>query len=208
VANCHGVAVSQATLPGLPASVGCTRDPLERHYTPPDLAEACCGWLAEITALGEGPRVVEPSCGGGAFARAIRKTWPLAHLTGIDIDDQAAGLRHCDAALIGDWLDLGVGARADAVIGNPPFSTAIPHVERGLAEVEKAAGVVAMILPWAYGGVGKWQALLEQHPPAWLRPIAGRPWPASMRETALWVWDLSDDSGETRTVFPALEWRH
>jgi hypothetical protein len=128
--------VSQATLPGLPASVGCTRDPLERHYTPPDLAEACCGWLAEITALGEGPRVVEPSCGGGAFARAIRKTWPLAHLTGIDIDDQAAGLRHCDAALIGDWLDLGVGARADAVIGNPPFSTAIPHVERGLAVLD------------------------------------------------------------------------
>ena len=67
-----------------------SRDHLDRDYTPDAVAAAFCRWL-DIPA---GARVLEPSVGGGAWARGLRATpaWPIV---GADIDPAARNFGHC-----------------------------------------------------------------------------------------------------------------
>src|SRR6478736_5920944 len=91
-------------------------DALGRYYTPQRLADLV------VDALDASPDVVvEPSVGGGAFARAIRRRWPSARLVGVDVDPAARGLALCDEAIVDDWLSASSGMVADVVVGNPPF---------------------------------------------------------------------------------------
>ena len=61
------------------------RDPLDRFYTPPPLAEACLRWLTEH--LGAGGHLYEPAAGGGAWmAAADALGWTVE---GCDIDPEA-----------------------------------------------------------------------------------------------------------------------
>lgn len=182
-------AVQLGLLGGVATStVGQTRDPLDRHYTPDALALACCEAVA-----GEGvrpPVIVEPSVGGGAFARAIRRVWPSSRLIGVDVDPTAGGLAQADEAHVADFPAHAGGWtwRAGLVIGNPPFTadTAIPHV----AAARMLGDVVALILPWScLGGVEAWaEQVTGAARPAAVWPLSPRPWPDSVRETALFLW--------------------
>lgn len=84
------------------------------------------------------PRVIEPSAGGGAFVRAIRRRFPLAYLHAFDVDPDAwavnCGWTRRYTANRHDFLRLGRGGRPiteplgrinttpfHLVIGNPPF---------------------------------------------------------------------------------------
>lgn len=161
--------------------IGQTGDPLERHYTPGRLAERCVERLQC-----EPRRIVEPSIGGGAFARAMRDRWPGVSVWGVDLDADAAGMRWADWDIVGSWPKVAANIPpADLVAGNPPFSVSHEHY-RAACEAHPGA-VVAFILPLAYLGGVAWSDLLAEHPLAEVHPIAGRPWPASIRETALYV---------------------
>jgi hypothetical protein len=193
-------------LAGVPSvSLGEVRDPLDRHYTPDALALCCC---EALMAEGVQPRiVVEPSVGGGAFARAILRTWPSARIVGVDVDPNAGGFAHCHERATGDWptYGAGLGRCADLVLGNPPFTgeAAIGHVVAARA----VAKLVALILPWSpLGGVEGWVHLMSGSVrPVVVWPIAPRPWPDHVRETALYLW-REGHSGRTAVAEP-LVWR-
>jgi len=74
--------------------------------------------------VAEDPRILDVGCGEGAWGIAARRIWPDAHITGIDVRDEAR--KH--AAKVYDEF---VGTRFqdyepggfDLIVGNPPFST-------------------------------------------------------------------------------------
>ncbi len=119
------------------------RRPGDRYYTPDELARVLVGLLP----LYSSDVVVEPSVGGGAFARAIRAQVPRARLIGVDIDPQAAGFQDCHtAAIAGDFLEhslVGLGT-PDWVIGNPPYRKALAHLMHALGFGSRVAFLLRM----------------------------------------------------------------
>jgi hypothetical protein len=183
-----------------------TGDALERHYTPVALADAIVRETAETTPefiLEPPDLIVEPNVGAGPFVMAYRKYFPKATIIGIDLDPDAPGLALCDEGLVGDWKELAAEwkrvldrgnvfhswmcQRPCIIGGNPPFDDSIAHVEASLGLRPR---MLSYILPLAYWGVQEWTPLLRGRPqrPAVMRPIAGRPWPASVRETCVYEW--------------------
>lgn len=85
------------------------------YYTPDDLAESLVGLLP----ISDGDSVLEPSVGGGAFARAL--SLRTLYVAGIDIDPDAEGFNDCSCS-VGDFLDFNsVVPSPTWIIGNPPF---------------------------------------------------------------------------------------
>lgn len=189
----------QPALPGLAAPIP-IGDPLDRCYTPEALARAVVRALPIET-----PREVwEPSAGGGAFVRAIRERWPSARVLGVDVDPAAPARSLCNDWITGSWPEVAreLARPPRVIVGNPPFGEALEHVEAAL----RFDTFVAFILPLAYLGVGAWQPLFAARPPARLRPITGRPWPARVRETAVYEWWGSRWASRPWTVEPLAGW--
>src|ERR1035437_3488803 len=99
-------------------------------YTPPELTR----FLAHWAIRSEGERVLEPSCGDGAFLRSIGERF--AELGADDLVDRLVGVeRESDEAdkaqalpegariLTADFFDVDPSSLppVDAVIGNPPY---------------------------------------------------------------------------------------
>lgn len=100
------------------------------YYTPPSLVD----FVVEQTlvpVLAPGVRVIDPSCGAGAFLLgALAAGARGADLVGVDIDPIAAGVCRLALALAGasdatvitrDALGDAVDGSFDVVIGNPPW---------------------------------------------------------------------------------------
>ena len=104
------------------------------YYTPVDLASFIARWIAELKP----EKVLEPSCGDGAFFQAMAEVGNLGGVTvtGFELDDAEAckaarrakelGLQN-SKVLSEDFLGWAIdnmgdgGERFDAVVGNPPF---------------------------------------------------------------------------------------
>jgi hypothetical protein len=128
---------------------GNSRETLDRYYTPDHLALDCA---VEAQHLCPSPRVVlEPSVGGGAFARAARELWPVGlTIVGADFDPEAEGRSTCDIFHNCDFLDLDLCTDPpDLILGNPPYSRAEEHVRHALGTVV-SGGVVGMLLRLAF----------------------------------------------------------
>ena len=130
---------------------------LDAYYTPDRLAEACLSTFSPAVS----PKVVvEPSVGGGAYARAIRKRWPNVHLVGYDLNKTAQGAALCDDFYWTNWATVAPTQKCDMVLGNPPYSEAEEHVELALRRV-KSGGMVGMLLRLSFasgkGRVPFWQ---------------------------------------------------
>lgn len=104
------------------------------YYTPPDLAAFLVRWVSAIDPR----RILEPSCGDGAFFNAIASIGKLseASVIGFELDKPEAAKAVRRARKIGlenidirarDFLEWSIthmgddASRFDAVIGNPPF---------------------------------------------------------------------------------------
>lgn len=77
----------------------------------------------EFSWIAAGARVVEPSCGDGAFLCAMPEAWSA---TGVEIDPVAAARARAASGrsvIVGDFLtvDLSHLGQVQAIIGNPPF---------------------------------------------------------------------------------------
>lgn len=123
--------------------------------------------------------VLEPSVGGGAFARALKAIFPRCKLIGVDTDGCAPGFAACDGMIVGDFADVVTSHKFDLVIGNPPFSVgdvrekkdgttevvkrevAESHVRKALSLLREH-GVCAMLLRAAFLHPAKRSDLLEQ----------------------------------------------
>lgn len=104
------------------------------YYTPIDLASFIARWVADLRP----ERVLEPSCGDGAFLQAMADVGAFSKvaITGFELDDheaekaarRAKELRLNRAEVrSADFLGWAIenmgkgGERFDAVVGNPPF---------------------------------------------------------------------------------------
>lgn len=189
-------------------SVGKAHDALDRFYTPDQLARLIVERID--SRLTTAPRtIIEPSVGGGAFARAARRQWSGARILGIDIDPHAEGFAFCDQHIVGDWADLSRGATADLVLGNPPFSARTkPERLRLCAHVaaaREAAPVVSLILPWANYCLLDLAPVMRERGPSYIDSIEPRPWPDNVRETAAYEWRRSHTGPPVAGFLPA--WR-
>lgn len=106
-----------------------TRDPLDRYYTPDEVAAAVVRWLR----IPPHYAICEPSVGSGSWVRALRAAGHTGRIIGCDIDPDAAGLQLVDEAHVGDWVEVAPRVRADLHLGNPPFRPLVAHVEASLA---------------------------------------------------------------------------
>ncbi|HYO72631.1 MAG TPA: N-6 DNA methylase, partial [Archangium sp.] len=112
---------------------GLDRRALGAFYTPAPLVERTLA-LA-LAHAGDGPlAVVDPACGAGAFLAAAARARPEAHLSGLELSPEVAGL--CQTRVpgadvrVGDALRGGLEpllaslppARQEVWIGNPPYN--------------------------------------------------------------------------------------
>lgn len=123
---------------------GGSREKLDRYYTPGVLAER----LTSLLQIRPSDRVVEPSCGGGAFVRALLRRTPRVHV--YDVDSTAHGLSETPWATCGDFLRAPIPERGfDWCVGNPPYRDAHLHVLHSLRFVREG-GSVAFLLRLAF----------------------------------------------------------
>jgi release factor glutamine methyltransferase len=90
-------------------------------------------------ALAEGfewPRILDVGVGSGAIALALKDERPAAHVTGVDLSDEALALARENAERLGLEIELrrGDGAEAaaegwDVVVANPPYVESLDDVQ-------------------------------------------------------------------------------
>lgn len=181
------------------------RDPLDRYYTPPELARACARALG--MDLGE-VAVIDPYAGGGALLSLGRS--PLeGEILGADLDPEAPAVLDGRAALAdGDTWRPRVLAERRVWLTNPPF-TEIRRRIPGLIERAAAGGALAL-------GVLARLTLLEglaflehrapsgvwvgQRRPRWEGPGGGQASPDTCTVALLvWVWPRLQLAAEGRS---------
>lgn len=137
------------------------RTKLQAFYTPPTLAAR----VVDAANLESGARVLEPSIGDGALARAICDALGNdCEIVGYDIDDVAIGKARASLngkAIVSNYDFLAVectpgGAQAgsnirpvDAVVMNPPFTGGadMAHVTHAWGFVKPGGTLVAIMSP-------------------------------------------------------------
>ena len=156
---------------------GGERDALDRYYTPQALADAIVEALDEDEGPGLG-WVLEPSVGGGSFARACRDLWPSNRVNGIDADHNAPGRWACDVFEIADFLALPAPVDPDypprLIIGNPPYRNAEAHIRQALDIVAPGGHVVFLLRLAMLEGQAR-RALWAEHPPKRVLVLSRRP---------------------------------
>ena len=112
----------------------------DAYYTPTKLARA----LVQKLRIASDARILEPSVGAGAFAKALRSD----RVYGVDIE-AAPGAEHCAHFTQADFLSdrhyLPSQASEftfDWIVGNPPFS----HAEEHLRHAYKHSKNVAFLM--------------------------------------------------------------
>lgn len=187
---------------------GVVRETLDRYYTPDDLARACVRVIPREFRL-----IIEPSVGGGAFARACRERVYKPHIIGVDLDPGAAGFSVCDDIHVCDWLDVDPftvhkSTRDRLVIGNPPYSSAEQHIVHAL-EVAGRGGMVATVLRLNFlagkaRGVGFWR----NNPPSIVHVLSRRPsftgGGSDATDYGFFIWDRWNQFPRTELTW--LEW--
>jgi len=86
-------------------------------------------WAAEeilsLVGLSSEERVLEPSCGNGAFLKAIPKD---IQAIGVEIDEELAEVARKDTGrevIVGDFREVELPYQPTLIIGNPPFQTSL-----------------------------------------------------------------------------------
>lgn len=95
---------------------------IDQYMTPLWLAEQLVGRY--FVPLSTGDSVLEPTCGTGAFLRAIPAT---VRAWGVEQDPALADRARRESGrdvVVGDFLTVEIAERPTAVIGNPPFRAA------------------------------------------------------------------------------------
>jgi len=156
------------------------RQARDAYFTPDRMAVEIVK-RAHVRGLIHG-HIVEPSCGGGAFLRALQDCdAEISKLTGIDLQptDEAGA---CDATIMTtDWLSVEQHSlgKVDCIIGNPPFKDAEQHIRHAL---ELAPTVIMLVRISFLASAERCVAskryscpLWLQYRPTWVDVVAPRP---------------------------------
>jgi len=177
-----------------------TRRPLDAYYTPDDLAEALVASLP-VRMLST---ALEPSCGGGAFVRALRLRGVA--VLGLDIDPEADGLADANMAQVGDFLtyqhDI---ACPEWIIGNPPFSDAEAHVRHA---IDITGRHVAFLLRLAFLESRKRVPFWKEHPPRKVWVLSERPsFTGGSTDSCAYGWFWFDNEHRGPTELDWISWK-
>ncbi len=150
----------------------------DAYYTPDDVAAKCVATIAHRIGWAH---IIEPSVGGGAFLHAAFNAgavWP--NTTACDIDPNAAGLAIAGCSHVVDFLTMPRPCNAGQiwVIGNPPYSHALEHVEHALSLALPdggPAGGVAFLLRLQFLACLRRADLWRRHPVTELHVLQRRP---------------------------------
>ncbi len=183
----------------LGATTGAGRDHLDRYYTPADLARV----LVDGIGIDSDDRILEPSAGGGAFVRAARAHG--AHVTALDIDQQAAGLADADRGLTCDFLGFRPrGERFDLVLGNPPYAPAEAHVRHALAIAPRVAFLLRLAFLESTKRLDLWKVCPLSH----VAVLAQRPsFTQGGTDSAAYGFFLWDRDHRGPTTLEIVSWR-
>lgn len=120
---------------------GAERQKFDQYFTPDAVASA----LVEIVAsrIYEPARILEPSCGSGAFIRAASAMWPRASIVGVDIDPHVETDAPPFERCVQDFREH--SGEYELIVGNPPFSEAQAHVEHALSLLSER-GTLAFLM--------------------------------------------------------------
>ena len=147
----------------------------DAYYTKPATANII---VASIQALISAPRLIlEPSVGKGAFAQALRRTYPESYITAVDVDithyDKYRD--HIDEFHWRDWCKFEPQCKQDLILGNPPYSTAEEHVTHARARL-RIGGHAAFLLRLAFlSSQGRAERVFSKPGFKYLIPFGGRP---------------------------------
>ena len=156
-------------------------DHLERYYTPDKLARFCLNLLPW-----EGiETVLEPHGGGGAFVRRfehlVLPVKPKLHV--LDLDNTCWVHRKWQGTpILGNFLYHEPLPRVDRIIGNPPFSNAEAHVDRGL----EVSPQVCFLLPMSRFDAGERVPWYSKAPLRKVWALGERVWPGSRQIGFFW----------------------
>lgn len=148
---------------------GSERVALDAYFTPDKVAQA----IVDQLHIPDGATILEPSVGGGAFIRALRKLHGHAvRITGSDINPEAPGYPLCDVAERGvDFLSCPDMLRYDYIIGNPPYDNAEAHIRKALSVADN----VVFLLRAAMLESRKRRDLWRDHPARHVWMLEQRP---------------------------------
>lgn len=157
----------------------------DAYFTPDACATHCVGLLEPWSHVISGNstderngRVLEPSCGDGAFVRALFRAAPGAQHFAIDINDHAEAVRPFATFLWADYLACPIVSPMvpsfDIIAGNPPYQHAEEFVRRSL-QLVREGGVVGMLLRVAFLESAKRLSFWREHPAAEVVVLAERP---------------------------------
>ncbi len=172
--------------------------PHDRYYTPAWVVRQCCDFVIPTVGLEVGS-VLEPSAGTGSFVRALRARYPGACIHANDIDpyrypEATQGFR-------GDFLAFEPNARGpyDMVVGNPPYTRAMPFIEHGLT----LGTVVIFLLRQGFLASAGRNEFFRTRPPTYVFQLAHRPSFTGDKKTdaadyCFVVWDRRRSAGTTK----------
>ena len=179
----------------------------DQYFTPQPLADA----LVREYLLNNPPpsRVLEPSVGMGAWARACNRT-VFDIVEGVDIIPRSESEHCCSQFTCCDFLSFRPTIAPSLIIGNPPYSEAESHVRHAL-DIVARDGRVAFLLRLAFcesaGRIAFWRA----HPAESIHVLAERPsFTGGGTDNAAYgffVWRKTP-SGQPAKCFPGFSWRH
>jgi len=148
-------------------------DPLGRYYTPPAFARQCVDKVLPWFPVRPYCRILEPSAGGGSFLGPLRRGFPSATITAIDLDPGGTIVlpEGIEAIERRDFLTYRFDRGFDLIVGNPPFHHGQEFVEKALT----LAPVVVFLLRLGFlASLKRWQ-FWTQNPPAKVFVLPKRP---------------------------------
>lgn len=118
--------------------------------TPPDLAKR----MADLSDIGDGMNVLEPSAGSGNLCDAVAAACPGADIVAIEINSRLAELLRLKGhdVLHADFMAAAQFSYFDRVVMNPPFERGqdIDHVRRAFDWLKPDGRLVAVMSPGTF----------------------------------------------------------
>jgi hypothetical protein len=175
-----------------------TRKKDDTYNTPDELALACTRALADLP-MAEPRTILEPSVGGGAFARAAATIWPRATLETVDIAKRSDATYTMPFEKFADY-------GWDLILGNPPYSLAEPHIRHALALLTPG-GVLAFLLRTAFKESKKRLQFWREFPHRIEHQIVPRPsFTGKGSDATSYSWFVWQRGYRERPVCSWLEW--
>lgn len=182
------------------------------YFTDDRLALAVCKTLHENIELDALGNMLEPGCGGGAFLRAARATWPRMHIDGIDLLPACDGPGHVETGDLFSVRRTSDGEQFDLALGNPDFGISARVVRHCMENISRG-GIVAFVLRLSFLEAGEKSGraeLFRDYPLRLFQPVAQRQSFKTNGETdkvglGLFVWE--DGHSGNFTGLPPLRWR-